>query len=756
MAGIIAQIREWEGDPENLQPGTAGYVQIGPNKGTANELWYRNRNGLLTRIASSATEIPEIVSTFASTKEVDGGILLTNLRSVKNFSGGWNGGYKTIIFNPLPEGGGGSGPGMGGAPDTRHENWENMKKYGEGNCQFICPLDTNALLITSNEIGNKKKEYTGVFWITNGNVYKIGGQKSKLSVFAKYEGWLIIRGNAEPSPGPGPYGPGYIAPVAIDYTIYLPVKEKIFEDYHMIGDRFELESESRLTWFPADKDEEEVDPLLNRDLRFIGYIGSDDPGKSHKLSAGDLWCQRDSSNGMPELSGGAYPGSVGVYTGCRVWIPPRTYWSAPLQGPGYFVTEPGRWQEDRTDWFLKNWEIWEAQNGKKYYYHDGKWNVFGCEKESTDSGGGVGLILAANGSHPQNLADGKIRRDFDTLFIGLYSAYDGVTPNGIRYSGETHKGFRIELSLLCFGFPLNDNAARTSTVSVIQYRDNDKYAVFPIEIKAKDPQTIGQGGVEVNGDIKFGDLFLISIPKDQLYLSYVEGNQDLQWALNIWSVRQDKPKISGADQFFAQKYSTSTMRNDNGTGDSPRQGIADFGGMPDSVERMNFLDNLGFKHQTYIGRFNSFTDVTEIPPTDALQMGQGGPAAWGPQKSLSVRLPDGVDYVKISPTDNQNGAGLSKEIFALTCGNGYWPNFSCQGFTFNNTIKIELRTIWTSDSQFNGIKNHVIPEFDESLPASAQPDIVWIKSTESSEEGIYLFSKVSLVELPILTELTRG
>ena len=85
MAGamIVAQMREWEGNPNNLQPGTAGYVQVGPGNGTANELWYRNRNGLLTRIASSAMEIPEMGSTFSSTEAVEGGILFTKLRNAK-------------------------------------------------------------------------------------------------------------------------------------------------------------------------------------------------------------------------------------------------------------------------------------------------------------------------------------------------------------------------------------------------------------------------------------------------------------------------------------------------------------------------------------------------------------------------------------------------------------------------------------------------------------------------------------------------
>ena len=280
MAEILARIIEMEKAPGRGNRQGMGFVQTGSGNNKGFELWYRDSSDDLHRIAGSRSAL-NIEADFADRNMENGLNVFRNLRSVKNFSGGWHGGFsqQPPVVNPPA----GQGPG-GDRGNNTHEDWKGMERYGSGNCQFICPLNTNALLVTSNEIGNSRKEYTGVFWITNGKVYKIGGQVSKQPIFAEYENWLIIRGNAPATPGPG--SQTVVAP--IDYTIYLPVKNETFEDYHTIGVRFQLEDESTLNWFPAEAG-------IDGDFKRFTPTNIDDEGNSIRVQPIFGW----SSNSQP-------------------------------------------------------------------------------------------------------------------------------------------------------------------------------------------------------------------------------------------------------------------------------------------------------------------------------------------------------------------------------------------------------------------------------------------------------------------------
>jgi hypothetical protein len=76
-------------------------------------------------------------------------------------------------------------------------------------------------------------------------------------------------------------------------------------------------------------------------------------------------------------------------------------------------------------------------------------------------------------------------------------------------------------------------------------------------------------------------------------------------------------------------------------------------------------------------------------------------------------------------------------------------NFAGQGFTINNTLKVEITT---NDPT---MPKMTIPEFDESL-GDNNPDVVWCMTAESYLTGIYIMSRIAFTNVLFNLFMTRA
>jgi len=374
------------------------------------------------------------------------------------------------------------------------------------------------------------------------------------------------------------------------------------------------------------------------------------------------------------------------------------------------------------------------------------------------------LLSSTNGTHPAYLPTGMLSTEFDNILFGMYSMYDTAGYGlHVTYAGEDKKGntkltvaFRIA-SL--FGPVANQDFQVTFRI----FRNNEEIYAVPITIDIGPKRGYGEAGL--NFGIKNGDQFYVEIPKHVLSSTWITGTQHAAWKIELFErISDGREDENDGPKYFAQKYNASFIRSQSGTGDFPmnvlpRRKSDRFTG--EQADLLNLYTGLGFTHFTCLGVFNSFNENsgpgypqgfpfrTTIPQTEQLEMSRSTAASMA-VSPISVPNPR---FVMISSSQSFGEAGLSRDVFALTTQS--LPQFSTQGFTFNNTIKIEVRLLYIDPSQF-GMSSNVIAEFDETLPLSMQPNLAWMKTTESNEEGIYLLSKQALTELPLLIELTRN
>ena len=180
-------------------------------------------------------------------------------------------------------------------------------------------------------------------------------------------------------------------------------------------------------------------------------------------------------------------------------------------------------------------------------------------------------------------------------------------------------------------------------------------------------------------------------------------------------------------------------------------------------EAFNFWNANGYKFFTILGLF---TPLSQNPMYGNSNSAQGstpkardlqGTSTVSEQRRSSVGvlrpvgLADGQDRVRTTTEIPQftNQAGQQRSapnegVIALR----NIADFGAQGFTLNNTLKIELTT---NDP---AMPRMTIPEFDETSPSN--PDVVWCLTAESYLSGVYIMSKINFTNVTFNVFMTRS